>query len=182
VAPAVKGDIETPKGLAVGFDQALFEAAPIEVKASVREPESVAGVTDGIPTCFGGGGGGQGVGEGTEGDLIAEVATEGTRDQHAAGDVELDIAQVLNAEPCSGTEDENYEAAVMILGDGRQQREASGETAGAVEQERSPSRGDAPREEAVVDVSGVGGHDGLLSQEAAGDGQAGIEKRDSQGD
>jgi len=67
----------------------------------------MGGLGEDIPAVLGGGGGGEGLFEVLDGDVGIEEAAESAVDEEAAGDAELQVAQVLDSDP--GDQAENHD-------------------------------------------------------------------------
>src|SRR5260370_3166565 len=108
------------------------------------------------------------------------MAAEGSLDEHTAGDSKFNVAEVLDPYPGGGAEQDQDEADVRRPhGTERQDGKKAGNS---VQGEGDLARSESLVEQAVVNMTAVGGEDGLLAEEAADDGQGGVQQRDGQGD
>ncbi len=144
------------------------------------ETEVAVGGFEDLPAVFGGGGGGEAGFEAIEDDVGGEEAAECAAEHEAAGSIEFDEAETLDAEPGDDAEDEDDGDFEMVVGHG--EREDGGDGAETVEEKSGAARGEAAVEETVVDVAAVGGEDGLATEEAADDGEGGVEEGDGESD
>src|ERR1019366_7668333 len=114
-------------------------------------------------------------------ELRIHQAPEGTTQGKSAGNAELGIAEVLNADPGRPAEEDNNQAAKLIVNHVLKQRERGGQATGAIEYQGNAAGRQSLVEEAVVNVSAVTGKKRLPAEKAAADGQYRVEQWHRQG-
>jgi len=143
------------------------------------ESEFLGVVLDDGPAFVGRGGGGEMLLESLEREVGVERPAECAFDKHTAEHSELDVTEVLDADPGDKAEGDDDEAGEV--GIHHEQRGDGAEGAEAVEDEGGSAGGESTVEEAVVDVAAIGLEDGFAAEEAANDGEDSIDQGDGEG-
>src|ERR1043166_5967827 len=148
----------------------------------VRESEVPAGLADNLPALLRGHSRCQLSFESGHINLRMQNMPKGPFQYQAARRVEFRVSQVLHADPrCSAKHDDD-QPAEPVLRHALEKRKSRGYAAHAVEQERDTARAEAAVEQAVMNMVAVSSKYGLMTQEAAGDGNQSVQKRDRHGD
>ena len=140
------------------------------------EAEIAVGMVQHLPALVRGDGGGEIIVESDELKLGVEAAAEGAGEDHAAGRIELGVPEVLDADPGAEAEENDDGTGKLLMRNAGEQREPGADAAEAIDEEHDAPRGEAAREEFVVDVAAIGPKDGLMAEETANDGESGIEE------
>jgi hypothetical protein len=154
----------------VGVETATeFESNFIEAELAVRMLKD-------FPTLFCCNGSSQLVTECVELEFGVQEAAEVSSESHAARHSELGVSEVLDANPSSGTAENDDRSSKTLMNKTLKERESRTESTDYVYKKDDPARRETARQKLVVDVAVIGAKDGLASEETADDGEAGIQK------
>jgi hypothetical protein len=174
----VEGDVEIPAFRGIDLGEEDGKVAILELHGGLAEATGAAGLHQSTPTFLQRAGNVDGSLQMANGEVGVQGTTEDSAEDHVASGVEFLISEVLDGEPDEGTECDQDEAA-KVFSDGTEEDGESGEGSGrGIEDIGNATGGKAAGQETVVDVAAVWAEDGLAAEEAAGDGESGIEEGD----
>src|SRR5208283_2389887 len=100
---------------------------------------------------------------------------------HAGEFTQLEISEVLNPDPDAGSEDSEYQAQGTSRRPQQKQTEQGENGRHTVEKDHHLAVRESVLQKFVMDVLGVGGKDGASADQAAQNGEGGLENRKSEG-
>ena len=140
------------------------------------EPELAVRMLEDFPALCWCNGSGQVVTEHAELELGVQKAAEVSTENKAAGHSELRISEVLDANPSSGTKENDDRSSKTLMRKALKERESRAEPTDYIYKKDNPAGREAAGQKLVVDVAVVSTEDGLASEEPASDRNSSIQK------